>query len=714
MRFSRTTIASLLALVFSIALAPAIAVADFTFIHASDPHFGSGKNHEIDAQLFTEITKLAPKPAFVVATGDICEYGTDEEYALYQATLKSLEDVKMYPTTGNHDVRWNPRGKEGYTLGTKSPLYQSWDHQNVHFVTLDSTVLLEHWGHVSQEQLNWLAEDLKKVGPDKPVIIGFHHWVGRESVQVDNEQKLLDLVKPYNVVLWLQGHGHSDIDWNVNGVSATMVKGLYQGSYNIVQVTKDELKISKRFIPDPKKKADQELIRDKSIPDDKITPVTIPLMTIPLKKRAAPAWSADAKLDAGELVVTAKPPEGATLEYRVNTDKPQPFSGTVKVPTTQMAPGEHVVTVTAKLPDKRAYQIPVPLDMPGVAPLWQTDVGGEVQSRLVRHGDALFVSSMGNDLIALNAAEGTEKYRVKTGGPIFSAADVDGDTVYFGSADHHVYAVNAADGKEKWKTKTGGAVLAGPNVAQGIVCVGTTDTKIYGLDAATGAIVWTVQGKNMFQSKTATDGERFFVGGWDNYFRCIEAKTGKELWSIPLGKKQRFDNFSAFAPAITAPAVGNGKVFVSTNDGILHALHIKDGSEAWQVDWKKMGYSSPLFNEGKVYCALSDEGKVFCADAETGELKWTTETGSVIYDSSFCHGGAAGAAGKVFIGNVNGTLNALNAADGKIEWQYRMGPGHLLGSPAADAEKVYMGSMSGKVIAMPIHAAKTPEPAASR
>ena len=486
-----------------------------------------------------------------------------------------------------------------------------------------------------------------------------------------------------------------------------MVKGLYQGSYNIITVTKDEMRISKRLVPDPKTKAGQELlankelVRDKSIPDDKIAPVTVPLMTIPLKKRPAPRWNARARLVRNEILINAVAPADAELEYRVNTAKPAPLVGmAARIPTSDLVPGEHVVTVTAKLKDGRAYQFPQAVKIPGVAPLWDVNVGGEVQSRLVRHGDTLFVSSMGNDLIALNASDGSEKYRVKTEGPIFSAAHVDGDTVYFGSADHHVYAVNAATGKEKWKQKLGGAVLAGPNVAQGIVCVGTTDTKIYGLDATTGAIVWTVQGKNMFQSKTATDGERFFVGGWDNYFRCIDAKSGNEKWAIALGRKQRFPNFSAFAPAITAPAVGAGKVFVSTNDGILHALKVENGEEVWHVDWKKMGYSSPLFHEGRVYCALSDEGKVFCVDADTGDFQWTSETGAVIYDSSFCYGG-----GHVFIGNVNGTLNALDAADGKIAWQYRMGPGHLLGSPAADAEKVYMGSMSGKVIAVAINGA---------
>lgn len=681
---------------------------DFTFIHCSDIHIGAGDNDKTDAKLFTEITQLSPKPVLVFNTGDVCEYGTDEQYELYRETLKSLGDVKMYPSPGNHDVRWNPRGKEGYTKGTNSPLYRSWDHENIHFVILDSTVLLEHWGHISQEQLNWLKDDLKKVGTEKPVILGFHHWIGRETVQTDNEQALLELVKPYNVVLWLQGHGHSDIAWNVNGTPATMVKGLYQGSYNIIEVTKDELKIRKRHIPTPKKN-DKDLIRDKSAPPVEINPETVPLMTIPLARRPEPQWSAEAKLVDDGIEVTATAPEGATLDYRMNSAAPKQMTGgRAKLPTTM--PGEHVITVQATLPDGRSFQRPVPFKMQGsAAPVWEINVGAEVQSRLVRTNDAILVSTMGTDLVALNPTDGSEKYRAKTGGPIFSAAHVDGETAYFGSADHFVYAIDAATGNQKWKTETGGAVLAGPSAAKGIVCVGSTDTKIYGLDATSGSIIWTVPGQNMFQSKTATDGERFFVGGWDNHFRCIDAKSGEVLWDLVLGKAQKYQNFSAFAPAITAPAVGNGKVFVSTNDGILHALNIADGKEAWHVDWKNMGYSSPIFHDGRVYCALSDKNKVFCVDADTGEMKWTTDTAAVIYDSSFCFGG-----GNVFIGNVNGTLNSIRASDGKIEWQYRLGPGHLLGSPIADEQKVYMGSMSGKVIAMPLHASEAPQPAASR
>lgn len=681
------------------------ALADFTFIHASDTHFGAGTNHDTNAKLFAEIAALKQKPAFVVATGDIAEYGTYEEYALYREAVKSLSGIPLYTTTGNHDVRWNPRGKEGYTLGTGRPLYESWTHENVHFVSLDSTVLLEHWGHISKESLRWLAEDLKKVGQEMPVVIGFHHWIGRESIQVDNEQELLEVVRPYNVVLWLQGHGHSDIDWNINGTPATMVKGLYQGSYNIIDVTDTEMRISKRFVPDPKAKQTQELTRDKSTPADPLAGETRHLMTIPLKRREPPSWEATAALSASELVISAKGPDGAKLAYRVNTDKPVEFAGDLRVTTANMSPGKHVVTVILTLADGRAYQKPLEVVVPGNAPVWAADLKSEVQSRVVRFENLLLVSTMGTDLVALNAASGSEVYRVTTGGPIFTATVVDGATAYFGSADHHVYAIDARTGARKWKTKTGGAVLAGPAVAKGVVCVGSVDTKIYGLDAATGSILWTVAGGNMFQSAAGTDGERFFVGGWDNHFRCIEVATGKQLWALELGRKQRFKNFSAFAPAITAPAAGGGKVFISTNDGILHGLKADEGTKLWQIDWKKMGYSSPLYRDGRVYGALADEGKVFAVNADTGEMIWTTDTGAVIYDSSFCYGGdaaPAGHGGVVFIGNVNGTLNALQAETGKMLWQYRLGPGHLLGSPAADEQTVYVGSMNGQVVALPI------------
>jgi outer membrane protein assembly factor BamB len=678
---------------------------EWSFIHMSDTHFGAGTNDAINVQMFKEISAIEPLPKFAINTGDVVEIGTDEEFATYREAIQHLEPT-MYVAPGNHDVRWNPRGKEGYTKGTDTPLYQAWDHGGIHFVTLDSTVLLQHWGHISADQLSWLKQELETIGPEKPVVIGFHHWIGRERVMVDNEQELIDLVEPYNVVLWLQGHGHSDIEWSINGAPAIMQKGLYQGSYSIITVKDNALHIQRRSIP-----AKKDLLKAEGQEGPPAEYQLKDVMVVPLKERPRAEFNADAKHENDRIIVRVSGhlADDSRIHYRINGGEYREMAGgrhqwQAELPTEGLVAGEHLITVQVSAPDGRAYQKPVPITLPGnIAPVWETNIGGAVQSRLVRHEDLLLIPSMGGALVALDARTGEEKWRVNTENnePVYATPHVDRNTVYFGSADHHVYAVNVKNGDVKWRTKTGGAVLGGPSTAKGIVAIGSVDTYIYGFDRKTGEIKWRVGGENMYQAKAATDGENFFLGGWDNTFRCIEATSGTQRWALRLGKRQRNWTFSAFSPAITSPDVGNGKVFVSTNDGILHGIDIPLANQVWHIDWERMGYSSPLFREGRIYAALDDKGRVFCVNADNGQFIWQADTGSVIYDSSFAYGG-----GNVFIGCVDGTFNALSADTGEMQWQYRLGVGHVLASPAADDEMVYISSLSGKVTALPVRVAR--------
>ncbi len=677
----------LLALLIGMLCATLPARADFSFVHITDTHVTAtdqpDSNADKNAVLLREINALRRKPAFAVLTGDVVEVGTDAEYGIYRK-MRDILSIPLYAAPGNHDVRWNPRGKEGYTLGTQQPLYQSWNRENVHFILLDSTVLLQHWGHMHQAMLDWLKADLEKVGPNRPVIIGFHHWIGREAVQVDNEAALRQILFPYNVRLFLIGHGHSDIQWSVNGVPAIMAKGLYQGSYNLIEVGGGQIRVLRRT-------------EESKAPN-------IEVISVPLLRPATPAWSADVQIENGRGTVLARRgdlPEDARLAYRVNNGPYRPMTAqgegwTADLEMSTIIPGEHVVTVQATQVDGRAYQLPINLTLtaPGAPrPAWTANVGGAVQSRLVRGADgSLYVSTMGGDLVALDASTGRERWRVRTGGAVFSTPHIDNGTVYFGSADHHVYAVDAATGALKWKTKTGGAVFAGASTAQGVVCIASVDTNVYGLDAATGAVLWTAKGEGMYQSKAATDGERFFVGGWDNFFRAFDVKTGKEVW------RNKFGESFYYSPAIGSPTVGGGKVYVTSNDGKLHAMDAATGRIVWEVPGPSLGYSGPLFREGRIYNAsLTPTGRVFAFDAETGKQVWETPTGSVIYDSSAAWGG-----GNIYVGSVDGTFSALRATDGTRVWQYRLGPGHVLASPATDESRVYIASLSGQVTALPL------------
>ncbi len=414
--------------------------ADFSFVHLTDTHVTAtdkaGSNAAKDAEMYQEISALSPRPAFAFGTGDVCEIGTPAEYEFHLKALQSLT-IPSYEAPGNHDVRWNPQGKEGYQKGAKQPLFQSWDYQNVHFVILDSTVLLQHWGHFDQAMLDWLRADLQKIGTQRPVVIGFHHWIGRDAVQADNEAQLLQITAPYNVKLWLQGHGHSDITWNINGAPAIMAKGLYQASYHLIEVSDTRLRVLRRTLEKP-------------------TPAQ-EIVSVSLAPTASPVWNASARLENQILQIEATRgdlPLDSVLSFRIDAGKYAPliargagWSG--QSSASEIMAGEHSVEVRATLPDGRVYRRDVALSSRRAgapAPLWTVGLGGAVQSKLVAFEGALYVSTMGGNLVCLDAKTGFKRWKFATRGSVFSTPLVTGGAVYFGSADHFIYALDAKTG----------------------------------------------------------------------------------------------------------------------------------------------------------------------------------------------------------------------------------------------------------------------------
>jgi outer membrane protein assembly factor BamB len=76
--------------------------------------------------------------------------------------------------------------------------------------------------------------------------------------------------------------------------------------------------------------------------------------------------------------------------------------------------------------------------------------------------------------------------------------------------------------------------------------------------------------------------------------------------------------------------------------------------------------SSPTVWDGKVYFGSGD-GNVYALDAATGKLVWNYKTGDVV------HASPAIAEGTVFIGSWDSYFYALDAATGKLKWRFKTG-----------------------------------------
>lgn len=603
----------------------------------------------------TEIANWSPD--FAINGGDVTDYGWAGEFDAYRQVEESLP-CPVGHVPGNHDVRWSPRGVTLFRQRLGEP-YRFLEAGGVGIALLDSTVPLSHWGHYEREQLDELGGWLAQQGREKPLILATHHWVGRESVMIDNERALLDLLEPYNVQVLLTGHGHSDLHWDWEGLHCVMNRGLYQGSWMALELAGGTLRVARRT-------ADQPTLQ----------PVFERSIVAPRAKR--PIWA----IPAAVLAPGQPVPFDGELRWNSgpwNTDRVTPAT-----------PGVH--TLGARRPGERAFYANVRVK--GTSALqrrWTTPLDGACMSHVRLVDDDLVVSTLAGSVYCVAPESGKPRWRARTGGICHSTPLVLIDQIVVGSSDGSVYSFDRSTGKRRWRTKTGGPVWAGAALAGGVVVLASADGCIYGLAPGSGRVRWRYEmppSHTAFaQSVAASDGTRAFIGAWDSHVYALEGRSGKLLWRVPC-----MERTFAFSPAIGSPCADAGRVYVPANGNGLFCLDAWTGAQRWMVasSADKYGHSSPRVHRGRVVVGgLGDAGLVLCVDAETGREVWTSRTGSVIYDSSPAVGD-----GWIAIGSVGSLLSVVRFSDGQLVAQERLEDGHFLSSPAARGDRLYTATFS--------------------
>lgn len=242
-------------------------------------------------------------------------------------------------------------------------------------------------------------------------------------------------------------------------------------------------------------------------------------------------------------------------------------------------------------------------------PSWTTLSAPSESSPLVV-GERIFITTFAGEVLCLNKRSGTiewefsmaRKHRVA----IHSSPASDSAAVIFGADDGTVIALEAANGKERWRTEAGGAVFGTPSVSNGAVFFGSLDSSMYCVDLSDGRTRWSRRLEGRLYSGQAVGSGRVFVGTTGGFFYALDERTGEILWSR--------DSLGAMS---TAPLLTSTGVCVGTLNKEIFVFDGESGRTTWMFLAEARIKSTPVFHRG--FLVLMADDRTVMAFTASGE-----------------------------------------------------------------------------------------------
>lgn len=188
-------------------------------LHISDLHYSD--NYQLHESAYTKLMSQMDNPLkqlntvlqqdkeydLVLLSGDICEYGSTEEYRKVKQYLDDYFHCPVLVTAGNHDEINNLIS--GFELETEEgELFEVHDINGLRVICLNSGSAEYNDGYISEKSCDLLEKTLKT---DKDIIVMTHHHLIRNQFVMPAAEypaRLCQIIRDSNVMAVLTGHTH--------------------------------------------------------------------------------------------------------------------------------------------------------------------------------------------------------------------------------------------------------------------------------------------------------------------------------------------------------------------------------------------------------------------------------------------------------------------------------------------------------------------------
>ncbi len=589
----------------------------FSFAHISDTHIGNATATEDLRRTVADINSM-DSLAFAVLSGDITEYGSDEQLRLAKQILDSLT-IPWYIVPGNHDMKWSASGGRSFSVvfGSENFVFR---HGGYQFIGM-------HQGpRMRMGDAYWAPEDARwfdsvaaasRLSEERTPLIFVTHYPADSGIA--NWRVMTERLRKFNTQLLLNGHWHSNKFDHFDGLPSFVGRSNLRareefGGYNIVTVRNDSITAATR------------------IPG----------------RRTRPVWAA---IPVGDANFTPLPPldhdavSFGSASLRWKNDAPVSMTSAPVVHGDKIAAGysDGSVVVRRLSDGKELLRFTVP---------------GGVYSSPAMDDRSIIITSSDSTIASYSLKNGKRQWSLRTNAAVVASPVIHKGTVYTGASDHIFRAIDLKSGKLRWSFDSlQGFVEAPPTVSGGRVFIGAWDEHLYCLDERTGALRWKWKGEKRGTLLSPAVCEpvvahgKVFIVAPDRFMTALDIETGEVIW-----RTNRFQ----VRETIGISEDGE-RVYVRTMNDSLYALSARAVQP--EVLWSlRAGFGYDINaaqireKEGIVFFA-SDNGMLVVADGKSGALLRTMQIGSVI-----AHTPVPLSKNRVLFSNITGTMM-------DIEWK---------------------------------------------
>ena len=588
----------------------------FRFAMISDTHIGSSTAQE-DLERTVQDINAQTDIAFVMISGDITEFGSDEELQLAKQVLDRLQKP-WHIIPGNHDTKWSESGCNTFRTVFGGETF-SFQYKGYWFLGTNCGPNMRMGpGQVPRENIVWLEQQLQ-AQPDKDLpIIYVNHYPQDDGL--NNWYEVLDRFKGRNLKAILCGHGHNNHQLNFEGIPGIMCRSNLRakkpvGGYNIVSLVHDSLVFNER----------------------QPNGATLPAWhAVALHTKEAPQWMAN-------------PPRPS---YTDNLSFPQ-----VRIKWTKQEQGD--IGSGVAISGKRVIYTNTNGDIKAVdlqsgSQRWQFTAKGKIYATPLVSGKRVIIPCTDGNIYCLDARNGHVLWQQATGKAIVSSAALYRDLAIVAGSDGHCRAWNIATGKQQWDfDSVRNFVETKPLVYKDKVYFGSWGNDFYALDAASGKRIWTWNNgasNRMFSPAACwpvASGNKVYIVAPDQYMTALDAANGQVLW--------RHRDTANRVRESMGLSLDSGKVYAKTMQGYVLAFNARSAEQ--ELLWKSpvaLGYEicpSPIVEYKNTVYVPTQSGVIYALSAADGGLQWRHKFSNCLVNT---------------IQAVNEHMVIASAADGRL------------------------------------------------